>query len=136
VPEPISPSAALLATSPPAVAALTAFGINLGLRTDVLVAGFAGALAAIVLLGSVPSDGDTWRHLVRATGRRIGVALTSSLVAGYLTPLFLLMWNLPHPLLLATAFVLGAGAQKILRGLIDRWASGEPPRQQQGGKQP
>lgn len=134
MPEPIiSPSAAVLAASPPAVAALTAFGINLGLRSDVLVAGFAGALAAIVLLGSVPSEGDTWRHLVKATGRRIGVALTSSLVAGYLTPLFLLMWALPDPLLLAVAFALGAGAQKILRGLIERWATIDPARPA-GGK--
>lgn len=126
MPEPvISPSAAVLAASPPAVAMLTAFGVNLGLRTDVLVAGFAGALVAIVLLGSVPSEGDTWRHLVRATGRRVGVALASSLTAGYLTPLALLMWALPEPLLLAAAFTLGAGAQKILRRLIDRWATEE-----------
>lgn len=136
MPEPISPAAAVLAASPPAVAALTAFGVNLGLRPDVLVAGFAGALAAIVLLGSVPSEGDTWRHLVKATGRRIGVALTSSLVSGYVAPLFLLMWNLPDPLLLASAFVLGAGAQKILRGLIDRWSNVDPPRPQQGGTNP
>ena len=132
MPEPISPSAAILAASPPAVAALTAFGVNLGLRPDVLVAGFAGALAAIVLLGSVPSEGDTWRHLVRATGRRIGVALTSSLVSGYVAPLFLLAMNLPDPLLLAAAFVLGAGAQKILRGLIERWSNVEAS-QKKGG---
>jgi hypothetical protein len=125
MPEPVlSPSAAVLAASPPAVAMLTAFGVQLGLRTDVLVAGFAGALVAIVLLGSVPSEGDTWRHLVRTTGRRVGVALASSLTAGYLTPLFLLIMNMPDPMFLATAFTLGAGAQKILRGLIDRWEKG------------
>lgn len=136
MPEPISPSAAILAASPPAVAALTAFGVNLGLRPDVLVAGFAGALAAIVLLGSVPSEGDTWQHLVETTGRRIGVALTSSLVSGYLTPLFLLAWNLPDPLLLSAAFALGVTAQKILRNLGDRWANVEPPRTRQGGDAP
>lgn len=136
MPEPISPSAAILAASPPAVAALTAFGVNLGLRPDVLVAGFAGALAAIVLLGSVPSEGDTWQHLVKTTGRRIGVALTSSLVSGYLTPLFLLVWNLPDPLLLSVAFALGVTAQKILRNLGDRWSNVEPPRTRQGGDAP
>jgi hypothetical protein len=125
MPEPIlTPSAALLAASPPAVAMLTAFGINTGVRPDVLVAGFAGALVAIVLLGSVPSEGDTWQHLLRTTGRRVGVALASSITAGYLTPLFLLIMNMPDPLFLAAAFTLGAGAQKILRGLLDRWEKG------------
>lgn len=126
MPEPIiTPSAALLAASPPAVAMLTAYGINTGVRPDVLLAGFAGALVAIVLLGTVPSEGDTWRHLVRATVSRVGVALASSITAGYLTPLFLLAVNMPEPLFLAAAFVLGAGAQKILRGLIDRWSKAE-----------
>lgn len=65
MPEPITPAAATLASATAAVPTLVAFGVNLGLRPDVLVAGFAGALVAIVLLGSVPSDGDTWRHLAR-----------------------------------------------------------------------
>lgn len=121
MPEPvITPAAATLAAAPPAVAMLTAFGINLGLRPDVLVAGFAGALVAIVLLHSVSSDDDTWQHLVRATARRVAVVLASSLVAGYITPLALLLANLPDALLLAVAFSVGAGAQKILRGVIDR----------------
>lgn len=121
MPEPvITPAAATLAAGPPAVAMLTAFGVNLGLRPDVLVAGFAGALVAIVLLHSVPSDGDTWQHLVKTTGRRVAVVLASSLVAGYLTPLTLLLANIPDSLLLAGAFGVGAGAQKILRGVIDR----------------
>lgn len=134
MPEPvITPAAATLAAAPPAVAMLTAFGVNLGLRPDVLVAGFAGALVAIVLLHSVPSDGDTWQHLVRATARRVAVVLASSLVAGYITPLTLLMANLPEALLLAVAFSVGAGAQKILRGVIDRI---NPPAQTSGGAKP
>ena len=134
MPEPvITPAAATLAAAPPAVAMLTAFGINLGLRPDVLVAGFAGALVAIVLLHSVPSDGDTWQHLVRATARRVAVVLASSLVAGYITPLALLMANLPDALLLAVAFSVGAGAQKILRGVIDRI---NPPITTSGGAKP
>lgn len=134
MPEPvITPAAATLAAAPPAVAMLTAFGVNLGLRPDVLVAGFAGALVAIVLLHSVPSDGDTWQHLVRATARRVAVVLASSLVAGYITPLALLMANLPDALLLAVAFSVGAGAQKILRGVIDRI---NPPVIDSGGAKP
>lgn len=134
MPEPvITPAAATLAAAPPAVAMLTAFGVNLGLRPDVLVAGFAGALVAIVLLHSVPSEGDTWRHLIKATARRVAVVLASSLVAGYITPLTLLMANLPEALLLAVAFSVGAGAQKILRGVIDRI---NPPSTASGGAKP
>lgn len=106
--------------APPAVVALTAFGINLGLHPAVLLAGFAGALAAIVLLGSVPSEGDTWQHLVRTTLRRMFVALVSSLTAGYLTPLSMLLVQMPEPLMLAVAFTIGAGAQRVLRSAIDR----------------
>lgn len=121
MPEPIiTPAAATIATATAAVPALTAFGVNLGLRPDVLVAGFAGALVAIVLLHSVPSEGDTWQHLMRATFRRVAVALASSLTAGYITPLALLMANLPDSLLLGVAFAVGAGAQSILRGVIER----------------
>lgn len=108
------------------VPALTAFGVNLGLRPDVLVAGFAGALVAIVLLGSVPSEGDTWQHLVRATFKRVAVSVASALTAGYLTPLALLLANVPESLLLGVAFAVGGGAQKVLRGVIDRL--NPPPR--------
>lgn len=121
MPEPIiTPAVATIATATAAVPALTAFGVNLGLRPDVLVAGFAGALVAIVLLHSVPSEGDTWQHLVRATFRRVAVALASSLTAGYLTPLALLMASLPDALLLGVAFAVGSGAQGILRAAIER----------------
>jgi hypothetical protein len=121
MPEPIiTPAVATIATATAAVPALTAFGVNLGLRPDVLVAGFAGALVAIVLLHSVPSEGDTWQHLVRATFRRVAVALASSLTAGYITPLALLMASLPDALLLGVAFAVGSGAQGILRGVIER----------------
>lgn len=118
--ETTSQTLATVVSATVAVPALTAFGVNLGLRPDVLLAGFAGALVAIVLLGSVPTDGDTWRHLIRATFRRLAVALASSLTAGYITPLALLMANLPDALLLGVAFATGAGAQRILRGAIER----------------
>lgn len=121
MPEPTTAAAgATLAAASAAVPALTAFGINLGLRPDVLVAGFAGALAAIVLLNSVPADGDTWRALLRTTWRRVGVALASSLVAGYLTPLVALAMSIPDALMLGGAFAVGAGAQRILRKAMSR----------------
>lgn len=132
MPEPISPAAATLGAATAAVPTLVAFGVNLGLRPDVLVAGFAGALAAIVLLNSVPSEGDTWRHLLTTTWRRMGVALASSLVAGYLTPMLLLAVSMPDALALGVAFAAGAGAQRVLRGVITKTA--QQAGQQTGGQ--
>lgn len=121
MPEPAATAASTtLAAATAAVPALTAFGVNLGLRPDVLVAGFAGALAAIVLLNSVPTEGDTWLHLVRTTWRRIAVAIASSLVAGYLTPTLMLAMPMADALALGLAFATGAGAQKVLRRAIER----------------
>lgn len=121
MPEPIiSPAAATIAAATAAVPAITAFGVPLGLRVDILMAGFAGSLVAIILLNSVPASGDTWQHLIRSTFRRMFVALASSITAGYLTPLVLLMANLPDALLLGVAFAVGSGAQKVLLGTIRR----------------
>lgn len=99
---------------------LTVFGVPLGLRADLLIAGFFGSLVAIILLNSVPSEGDTLQHLVRTTLRRMFVAVASSLTAGYLTPLALLLASLPDPLLLSAAFAVGGGAQQVLLFVISR----------------
>lgn len=107
-----------------AVPTLSVAGVSLGLRPDLLIAGFSGALVAVVLLNSVPSSGDTWRELLRTTGRRMAVACASSLTAGYLTPLVLLFASLPDPVALGAAFAVGGGAQKVLRALITRFSTG------------
>lgn len=55
MPEPTTVTAAAVTTMAAAAAsttAITAFGVPLGLRADLLVAGFAGALVAIILLGT------------------------------------------------------------------------------------
>lgn len=117
MPEPTTTATATVAAASIAVPALTAFGMPLGLRPDVLIAGFSGALVAIVLLNSVPSSGDTWRELLRTTGRRIAVAVASSLTAGYLVPLTPAV----DGGLLGLAFVAGAGAQQVLRAAIERF---------------
>lgn len=127
MPEPIiSPAVATLGVTVGAVSAavpsLQAFGIVFGLRPDILVAGFSGALAAIALLNSVPSEGDTWRQLIRTTWRRMAVAISSSLVAGYITPV-LMPETASLGAVLGVAFATGAGAQKVLRQLIDRTAN-------------
>ena len=118
--EPASTAIATLAAASAVVPALTAFGVPLGLRPDLLVAGFSGSIVAIILLNSVPSTGDTWRELLRTTLRRIAVAVASSLTAGYLAPLALLVASLPESLLLCTAFAVGGGAQKVLMATIRR----------------
>ena len=132
MPEPTIPTAAAvtLATQAAAVPVLTVLGISLGLRPDILVAGFAGAVVAMALLNSVPSTGDTWRQLLRDSLRRMAVALASALTAGYLTPLSLLVTQMPDSLLLGASFAVGAGAQRMLLAWLrrlDRSVGGDPP---------
>lgn len=117
MPEPTSTTTAAITTLTAAgvsIPVLTAFGVPLGLRADLLIAGFFGSLVAIILLNSVPGDIDSWRHLLRTTIRRMFVAVASSLTAGYLTPLALLLANMPDSLLLSAAFAVGGGAQRVL----------------------
>lgn len=118
MPDPVSATgAATLAMTGVAVPILTVWGVSLGLRADVLLAGFLGAIAAIALLNTVPSTGDTWRELLRTTMRRAIVALVSAVVAGYLIPV---LTNEHSALanLLSGAFIVGAGAQKALAAAI------------------
>ncbi len=103
-----------------AAPALYLFGVSTGLRQDMLVAGFAGALVAMVLLNSVPKSGDTVRALLEDTGKRAFTALASAIAAGYIGPVVALMDRLPESLLLLATFGVGAGAQRILRAYIDR----------------
>lgn len=124
MPEPTSTTATAvtLATSAAAVPILTLFGVPLGLRADVLLAGFAGAIAAMALLDSVPSTGDTIRELLRTTLRRVGVACGSAVTSGYLVPILGVAISTPVEVHLSVAFVCGAGAQRFLKMMIDRTA--------------
>ena len=118
--EPTSTAAVTLMAATISVPMITILGVPLGLRADLLVAGFAGSLVAIVLLNSVPGYGDTWRELIRSTVRRMFVCGASSLTAGYLTPLALLLANVPDPLVISGAFAVGGGAQQVLMFAIRR----------------
>lgn len=120
MPEPTSTTAATVAASALAVPTLTIAGMSLGLRADVLLAGCCGAVAAIGLLNSVPSTGDTKGELLRTSARRLGVMLGSAMTAGYTAPLLAFINGVPDYLLNAVAFVVGAGAPRLLPWLIDR----------------
>jgi len=135
MPEPTSSAAGALtlATATATSSVITAFGVSLGLRVDVLIAGFAGALVAIILLNAVPGSSDTWRELVRTTVRRMFVAFASSLTAGYLAPVALLAANLPDSLLLGGAFAVGGGAQQVLVFAIRRVSGQQGQPMQPGG---
>lgn len=129
MPEPTTPTivaVTTLASAGVTVPVITAWGISLGLRADLLIAGFAGSLVAIVLLNSVPSSGDTWQELIRTTLRRMMVAVASSLTAGYLTPVVMAVIAMPEPYVLGSAFAVGGGAQQVLMFMIRRF-SGAPP---------
>ena len=134
--EPASTAAATMAAATLAIPTLTAFGVPLGLRADLLIAGFSGSLVAIILLNTVPATGDTWRALLRATLRRMMVACASSLTAGYLTPLAMLVAKMPETLLLGSAFAVGGGAQQVLMFSIRRLSGQTAPAAPTDGNAP
>lgn len=129
MPEPTSTAAGVvtIAVGAAGTSALTLLGVNLGLRLDLLFAGFNGGLVAIILLNSVPGGSDTWQDLLRTSWRRLAVAVASSFTAGYLAPLVLLIASLPDSLLLGAAFGVGAGAQQVLTGAIKRLSGVKQP---------
>ena len=121
MPEPTTTAAFTIAAAAASTTALTAFGVPLGLRADLLIAGFAGSLVAIILLNTVPAVADTWPGLFKTSARRMAAAFASSITAGYLTPLALLVANLPESLLLSMAFLIGVAAQKVLVSLVRKY---------------
>lgn len=129
MPEPaasVATAAVTLASAAVSIPVLTILGVPLGLRADLLIAGFAGGLVAIGLLNSVPGTSDTWREMLRLGMRRIMVAVCSALTAGYISPLALLLANVPPSLILGVAFAVGGGAQQVLTFVIRRF-SGQAP---------
>lgn len=123
-------TAVTLAAGSIAMPVLTIAGIPLGLRPEILIAGFSGALVAIILLNSVPSSGDTWSELLRTTLRRMAFAVASSLTAGYLAPLIMLIGQLPDAAQLGSAFAVGGGAQRVLLAVLRRIVPPEPSREE------
>lgn len=142
MPEPLpsTAAAATLATTTAALPVLQAaahavptlqlFGVSLGLRADVLLAGFFGGLVAIVLLNTVPATGDTLRQLARTSLRRMVIALASAATAGYTAPLLLVFDRMPDPLLLPISFTVGVFAQQQLARMGKRLGMGQQPDQE------
>ena len=122
MPEPTSMAATTMVLTGATVPFITALGVPLGIRADILIAGFFGCLVAIILFDSVPGDDDTWRNLLRTSLRRMAAAGASAVTAGYLTPVFV------HPLspvpadpyVLGLAFVIGWGAKRAINEIGDR----------------
>jgi hypothetical protein len=111
-----------IATAAPQIVIL---GVATGLRADILLAGFGGAVCAIAFFNAVPSTGDTWRELVRTAFKRAGFTLASAVAAGYLTPLLMLADGLlsvpiPEKLVLSVGFAAGLGAQRWMSRLLKR----------------
>lgn len=102
-----------------AVPVLQIFGVATGLRADILLSGFLGSVAAMGLLNTVPSSGDTLRELRRTSLRRVSVALCSTIVAGYGTPALVQIVALSDAAVLGIACISGAGAQTLLPLAID-----------------
>lgn len=126
--EPITPLAAASASiGAPAITAgaLTIFGVAVGIRPELLFAGFCGAFAAISLLNTVPASGDTWQHMLKTSWRRVSVSVASAMCSAYCAPLVPLTLDTDAKLL-GAAFVVGAGAQTVLAVLIQR-VSGKKP---------
>lgn len=121
MPDPTSGAVATLIAASAAVPPLTAFGVSLGLRPDILIAGFAGCLVAIILFDSVPGEDDTWRKLVRTSARRMFAAFASALTAGYGTPLLMYLLNVPTPFTLGMAFAIGAAGKLPLAFILGRY---------------
>lgn len=120
--EPLTTATVVVTAASQAVAGtvVTIFGLSLGLRPDILVAGFFGATAGITLLNSVPATGDTLYELLRTSLRRIGVSIGSTMVAGYLAPVVSYITAVPQWLVLGVAFLIGVYAKAVLPWLFVR----------------
>jgi hypothetical protein len=113
--EPTTSAAAATAVAvAAAVPPLMVWGISTGLRPDMLIAGFLGSIASMVMLNSVPSTGDTLAHMVRTSFKRMATAAASSATSGYVAPLALLPMGLSDGQILGAAFLVGVFAQRFL----------------------
>lgn len=121
----------VLQAAPAVVPSIVVLGYSIGLRADLLVAGFAGSVVALTFFNAVPSMGDTWRQLLATTLWRMWWCLASSLTAGYLAPVLLLLdgtrFQFPEQLVWSLSFLVGVGAQRVLGRFMRERLGVEPP---------
>lgn len=101
------------ATHAIAATTITVAGVTTGLSYEILLAGFAGALASLSYLDAMPA----WR--------RLWSLVTSTLTAGYTAPVMAagLEWLLPtlelsNGTMVAAGFILGVTAQALIPGAL------------------
>lgn len=131
MPEPATTTAAAsitIAAAATSIPVLTILGIPLGVPPETLIAGFFGGLVGVILLNTVPpsDDGGTWPAIWTAA-RRMAVTFASSLTAGYVAPMFSgIIAAIPgvtqYGALLGSAFLVGAGAQRVMALAIRKFA--------------
>lgn len=115
--DPTSSTAAAVAVAAPAV---TIMGVATGLQPAMLLAGFVGAIIALIFMDAAGQPGDTAAVLVRTTIRRALVAAASALVAGYATPILIAFVPALDAGRFGVAAFVGGGAQPIFKALIAR----------------
>ena len=134
MPEPATTTAAAVTTIAAATATipvLTILGIPLGVPPETLIAGFFGGLVGVILLNTVPpSDSGAWAAICTAAHRMV-VTFASSLTAGYVAPMFsgiiaVIPGVSPYGALLGSAFLVGAGAQRVMAKAVEKFAPAPP----------
>lgn len=111
-------AAATIAAAATTIPVLTILGIPLGVRPEILMAGFFGGLVGIALLNTVPASPGGALAAAWTTIRRMIVTLASSLTAGYIAPMLSSVMTFDY--LLGTAFLVGASAQHVMTMLVNR----------------
>lgn len=84
----------------------TAAGAALGLKYASLVAGFAGGVVSLSYMRSM------------SRMQMSAAVVAGTCVAGYLTPLAALYWNIPVETENAVAFLLGLTSMNIVPGIV------------------
>lgn len=103
-----------------AIVGVTILGIPLGIRVDLLCAGFFGSLSAQVLLPPTRVElVGVINNLVHFC-RKVFAALASCVTAAYLAPIIAIMIHMPETVLVAIAFLIGASANSVLTLLITK----------------
>ncbi len=117
--EPISTTAGITFASGAATAtAVQLLGVTLGLRPDLLFAGFIGVICAIFFLNAEPRSEDTFADLLKTSLRRLLLIVVSVLAACFIAPVvpsFVTLSGGAETIVeRASAFIVGCFLQALL----------------------